>query len=388
MRDIFSERTGWNRTSNHFTLLVQKLKKDGQRVIDLTVSNPTCCGFKYLKEDLLSPLSQPDALTYEPHPKGSLSARRAISEYYQIKGMDIDPEQIFLTASTSEAYSLIFRLLCNPGESILAPAPGYPLFDFLAQIQDVEVLRYPLFWKEKWMFPQTFAENLINSKNPKAVLVVNPNNPTGHYSDQAEIDFLAKLIHKDCAIISDEVFFDFKNTDRSFRIKSFADEKRALTFTLNGISKILGLPQMKCSWIVVSGPPELVKEAMGRLEILCDTFLSVNAPVQHALPQWLSRISVIQHEIQERIHQNEKFLHQKISNHPFLTPLPREGGWYFVLKLNEKDEEKWVIKLLEEEKVCVHPGYLYDFEFQAFVLSLIVPVEEFQEGVEKLIRLK
>ena len=384
----FSNRTSWPSESNPLTRLAAQLREEKVPVLDLTLSNPTRCRFDYLKTDLLKNFLAPENLFYDPDAYGLLPAREAVCRYYAAKGIPVKPAQVLMTASTSEAYSFLFRLLFEPGDLLLAPQPSYPLLDFLASLNDVRVERYLLDPEQAWKLqPKSYYE--LGNAEPKAFLVVNPNNPTGNYLHEpelAEINLFCKP--RRTAIISDEVFFDYPLTGaNTAKPVSTAANNSQLTFTLSGISKILGLPQMKLSWIIVSGPENETAEAMKRLEIISDTYLSVSTPVQRALPQWLGMQETIQKEIRARLEQNHQFLKNKFSGarHP-VHLFPAEGGWHAVLRPpSERTDEDWACLLLKNDRVLTHPGYLFDFQEGSYlVLSLLVPHEDFRAGIEKI----
>lgn len=367
---FFSRRTDWPEGQNRLALLAESFREEGRSFIDLTQSNPTVCGFPSLNAEWLEPFSNPNNLTYEPDPKGLLAARQAVSRYYLFKNIRVSPERIVLTSSTSEAYAFLFKLLLNPGEKIAVPAPSYPLLDSLAALSDVGIVRWRDF-KILEVFERT-----------KALCVVNPNNPAGNFVHQDEKDFLNRYAAKHhAALISDEVFLDFPHTDKA-ETQSFAGNSEVLTFTLSGISKILALPQMKLSWIVVSGPEREAREALRRLEIIADTYLSVNTPSQIALADWLERRGEIQEEILARVRHNKAFLTQNLKDQA--SVLNAEGGWQAVVRV-ESDDESLALEFLEKSEVLTHPGYLYDFEAgDHLVLSLLPEPQKFEEGVRRL----
>ncbi len=385
---MFSNRTNWNFLENKLTLLLKSLKRERVSILDLTESNPTHCHFKYLDANLLSPLSSSANLAYEPSPNGKQEARQAIQKYYAEKGIQIDEAQIFLTASTSEAYSHLFRLLTNAGEKILIPKPSYPLFHFIADLNDTQLDHYSLnYQNNRW---QVDSDQLLGSVTSvhKAMIAVHPNNPTGSFLKTGEAKKLIKLAsEKSLAIISDEVFSDYGFAEDPERWKSFADTKEVLSFTLGGISKCLGLPQMKISWIIVNGPKGLMNHAMERLEMILDTYLSVGTPSQAAIPYWFSQRNKIQSEIRERIVKNYASL-EKIFLNSGVSCLKIEGGWYGILKLPDfKTEEEIVLELLEKDHVLVHPGYFFDCEEGIYlVLSLLPESNSFQEGCERILQ--
>src|SRR5256712_159443 len=299
---MFAQRTNWNLTPNRLSQALAAHRAAGKPLLDLTVSNPTECGFTYDGPGILEALSNPAALAYEPNPKGLESARRAVAAYYAAREDDVSPEDIFLTTSTSEAYSYIFRTLCDPGDELLIPSPSYPLFDFLADIQDVSMVRYPLLYDHGWQIDFHALEQAITSRT-RGVIVVNPNNPTGHFAKRAEIAKLNFICSaRGIAIIADEVFLDFVLEGE--RPTSFAANRAAPTFTLSGISKVSGLPQMKAGWLIASGPREWKREVLARLEVIADTYLSLNAQVQLAMPKFLEVRHAFQEQVIDRVRRN------------------------------------------------------------------------------------
>ena len=378
----FSKRTNWNTNLNPLSQKAEELRSHPE-FINLTVSNPTECGFAYLKPELLTPLTNVSGLKYTPDPRGLLTAREAVARYYAAKGILLHPDQIFLTASTSEAYSFVFKILAERGERVLGPAPGYPLMDYLAEINDVVLDRYPLIYKNGWQIDlETFQQLQLS----KAILTVHPSNPAGHYVSESEQAFLSSWASRhQAALISDEVFFDFSH-DETPPAPSFAAQNEALTFTLSGISKILGLPQMKLSWIIVTGPEELRRDALKRLEIVADTYLSASTPIQYALPLWLNHAPIIQNEIRQRLNANRSFLEQTFFDSK-IEVLKSSGGWTSILRMPvEQTDEEWALQLLSQQKILLHPGYLFDIQddMTALIVSLITPEAQFQEGIKRL----
>jgi len=378
----FSKRTNWNTELNRLSQKAEELRSHPD-FINLTVSNPTECGFDYLKPELLTPLTDSGGLKYIPDPRGLLTAREAVARYYAAKGILLHPDQIFLTASTSEAYSFVFKILAEHGERVSGPAPGYPLMDYLAEINDVVLDRYPLIYKDGW---QMALENFQQFKTSKAILTVHPSNPAGHYVSESEQVFLSGWASRhQTALISDEVFFDFSQ-DELPPAPSFAAQNDALTFTLSGISKVLGLPQMKLSWIVVTGPEALRIDALKRLEIVADTYLSASTPIQLALPVWMNSLPAIQREIRQRMNANRSFLEQTFLDSK-IRVLKSLGGWSSILRMPaEQTDEEWALQLLDQQKILLHPGYLFDIPdgMNALVISLITPEVQFQQGLKRL----
>ena len=379
----FSKRTNWSTQLNPLAQKTEELRQDPD-FLNLTVSNPTECGFSYLQPSLLQPLLDPANLCYTPDPRGLLSARKAVVNYYRAKGIFLSVDQILITASTSEAYSFIFKILAGHGDTLIGPAPGYPLMDYLAEINDVSLHRYNLHYQKGWAID---PKELRCLPKAKAALVVHPSNPAGNYVQPHEQDALAAWAGKhQSALISDEVFYDFHFGAKP-SAPSFAAQNDVLTFTLSGISKILGLPQMKLSWIVITGPEAQRIEAMHRLEIVADTYLSASTVIQNALPQWLDAAPAIQAEIHQRIRTNRTFLQKSFENHPAVEVLEADGGWTSILKVpGIQTDEEWALLILEKSKVLLHPGYLFDLSenMTALVLSLIVPEKAFREGLARL----
>ena len=384
---MFADRTNWNLAPNRLSQTLERLRAEGQHVLDLTASNPTTCGFDYDAEAVLAGLSNSKALLYEPNPRGLETARRAVSAYYAAHGDTVAIQDILLTASTSEAYSYIFGALCNPGDEVLIPAPSYPLFSFLADIQDVKLLRYPLIYDHGWQIDFHALQQAITPQT-RGVIVVNPNNPTGHFVSQQDAAKLNEICRDhEMAILADEVFLDFSL--RETKPTSLAANLGALTFTMSGLSKISGLPQMKLAWVVTSGPQDLKCQALARLELIADTYLSVSAPVQLATQAFLELRHAFQKELMSRVQQNLLELDRQLAAHSSCARLLMEGGWYAVLRVPAtRSDEDLAIELLQTKRVYVHPGHFYDFSGDGFlVLSLIARTEEFAEGIRRLVSL-
>jgi aspartate/methionine/tyrosine aminotransferase len=382
---MFAKRTQWNMTPNRLSEALTTHRAAGKPLIDLTVSNPTECGLVYDTEAILDALRNPDALKYEPNARGMESARRAVFEYYAERGAKVGVEDILLTTSTSEAYSYIFRTLCDLGDEILIPSPSYPLFDFLADIQDVKLVRYPLLYDHGWLIDFHALEQAITPRT-SGVIVVHPNNPTGHFVKPAEMAKLNAICSaRELAIITDEVFLDFA-LDTITRPLSFAANPAALTFTLSGLSKISGLPQMKAAWLVVGGPEEMKRESLARLEIIADTYLSMSTPVQLAMPAFLEQRRGFQMQLLARVRRNLAELDRLLADHETCRRLELEGGWNAVLRVPAtRSDEDLAIELLEAKGVHLHPGHFYDFPSKGYlVISLIVPEAQFSRGVGEL----
>jgi alanine-synthesizing transaminase len=382
---MFATRTNWNLSPNRLSEALARHRAVGKPLLDLTGSNPTECGFVYDQSGILGALGNPAALTYEPSAHGLASARKAVAKYYAEYATDVGIDDIFPTISTSEAYSYVFRLLCNPGDEILIPAPSYPLFDFLADIQDVKLVRYPLVYDHGWQIDfHTLEQNI--TPRVRGIIIVNPNNPTGDFVKPAEIEKLnAICAARTLALIADEVFLDFSLAAE--RPPSVAGNRGALTFTMSGLSKICGLPQMKAAWLVVSGPQEARRGALARLEVIADTYLSISAPVQLAMPSFLSQRRSFQGQLMARVRRNLADLDRQLALQKVCSRLEVEGGWYGVLRVPAiRSDEDLALSLLNEKGVYVHPGHFYDFASQGFlVVSLISLETEFSEGLARLL---
>ncbi len=393
---MFSSRTTWSLIANRLSAQVEDCRRRGQSFLDLTESNPTRCGFSYDRQSILSALADPRSLTYSPDPRGLLSARQAVADYYAERGDKVDPDQILLTTSTSEAYSYVFRLLADSGENILVPRPSYPLFDFLARLDDLELVHYPLEYDDKWRMDLDAVREGLGPRT-RAVLVVNPNNPTGSFVGEDELRFLADCAKRHrLALIADEVFVDYGFAPEgpeapenacSKRLTSHEASSEVLTFTLSGLSKISGLPQMKLAWVVVKGPDGQLKEALARLEVIADTYLSVSTPLQHALPGLLETRHTLQPQIRERVQRNLHWLDAHLAPSSPVSRLKTQGGWYVILKLpSTRSDEDWALELLREDGVLVHPGHFYDFPSDAHLaLSLLPEPKIFAEGVGRIL---
>ena len=384
---MFSRRTGWSLTPNRLSELLCDRRARGLPIIDLTESNPTHCGLTADPDSILAPLTDRRALRYEPDPHGLRPAREAVTKYYAERDVELSPDQIFLTTSTSEAYSFVFRLLADPGDNVLVPQPSYPLFEFLAGLNDIEARPYPLLYDDGW---QVDLEGLTSSfdARTRAVLLVHPNNPTGSYVRQAELTRLIELCRSaQAALIADEVFVDYAFAEDPSRVATHAQVSGVLTFTLSGLSKIVALPQMKLAWIVVSGPPNLRTEAQARLEIVADTYLSVSAPVALAAERWLGCRQAVQSRILDRVQTNLEKLDELLSPATPVTRLLVEGGWYAILRVPAtRSDEDWAAVLVSEEGILVHPGHFYDFRSDGFlVLSLLPEPGVFEPAARKIV---
>jgi alanine-synthesizing transaminase len=386
---MFSQRTNWRLNPNALTRAIEEVRVSGQRILDLTVSNPTGAGVRPDPETVLAALANPEAMHYDPQPRGLLEARQAVCRYYRESHevFDLDPERLILTTSTSEAYSYVFRLLCNPGDEILVPKPSYPLFEFLADLADVKLVPYPLIYDHGWQIDFDSLYRAATARS-RAVILVHPNNPTGSYVSAAETSALNAFCRDyNLALIVDEVFLDYAH-DGTLR-RSFVTNSDSLTFTLSGVSKISALPQMKVAWVYTSGPEETVAQAGARLEIIADTFLSMNVPVQLAAPVLLDQRKQIQPILLDRLRVNLDELDRQLARHPSCAKLQVEGGWYVVLRVPAiESDEDLAIRLLRQAGVSVHPGHFYDFPNEGYlVVSLITEPAVFREGIARLLQL-
>jgi len=377
----FSKRTNWN-TEESVLARAHRLRMEaGLPIADLTASNPTRCGFHYPQE-LLEVLKDERALDYDPQPRGLRRAREAVCRYYAEKGIAVGPDDVVLTTSTSEAYSYLFRLLCDPGSEIVVPQPGYPLFDFLASLDDVRLKFAPLVYDHGWQIdPEGFRRAI--TPHTRAIVLVHPNNPTGHFTKHWEAEELARMCREhELALIVDEVFLDyaFEGEPASFAARLEGVE----VYVVSGLSKIAGLPQMKAAWIVAKGPGAGL--ALERLEVIADTFLSMNAPVQHAMPSWIEGRHGIQRQIMSRVKANLAELDRQLQRHSAVSRLAVEGGWYAVLRVPALERDEQTVLALLERGVWVHPGYFFGMEETGWlVVSLLGSEEEFGVGVTGII---
>jgi alanine-synthesizing transaminase len=384
---MFAKRTNWNLETNRLSAALAEHRAAGKPLIDMTVSNPTECGFQYDEDAILSALRNPAAMKYEPNPRGLAVARSAVGRYYAERGAVVSDEDVFLTTSTSEAYSYVFRTLCNPGDEILIPEPSYPLFEFLADIQDVRLVRYPLVYDYGWQVDFHTLKQAITPRT-RGVIVVHPNNPTGNFAKPEEVRKLNEICAgRQMAIIADEVFFDFALGDE--RHETFAANPAVLTFTMSGLSKICGLPQMKAAWLMVSGPEPWRAQALARIEVIADTYLSMNAPIQWAMPTLLGEQAVFRMQLKARVRENLAELDKQLAGQKSCSRLEVEGGWNAVIRVPAtRMDEELALELLAVKGVYVHPGHFYDFQDDGFVVvSLISPEMNFSKGLMELLSL-
>jgi len=384
---MFSSRTNWQLSPNRFTQALEEARLAGKKILDLSASNPTRVGLHYDEATILGALASPKSIDYDPQSKGLHAAREAVANYYHDDHDvgDLDPEHLVLTSSTSEGYSYVFGLLCNSGDELLVPKPSYPLFDFLADLEDVKLVPYPLIYDHGWQMDFPSMERAVTPRT-RGIVIVHPNNPTGSYVQVHEFELLnAFCRERGLALIVDEVFLDYAHDGN--KRSTFAANKDVLTFTLSGLSKISALPQMKVAWVAASGPDDQVDAAMSRLEVIADTYLSMNAPMQWAMPILLQQRQSIQKQLLDRVLANLAELDRHIAMQKTCQRLQVEGGWYAVLRVPvTRSDEDWAIELLKEKSVLVHPGHFYDFPGDGhLVSSLITPRAEFAEGIQRVV---
>jgi len=383
---MFSSRTLWDRAPNRLASLLAERRRLGRPVLDLTLSNPTQAGLAAPPE-ALALLGDPRGAAYEPDPRGLASAREAVSADFARRGHAVGADRIVLCASSSEAYGWLFKLLCDPGDSVLVPRPSYPLFEFLAGLESVALRPYGLAYDGAWHVDLASLEEAVRPRT-RAVVVVNPNNPTGSSLSRAEADRVLMLCERrGLCLVSDEVFADYELDPDPGRVRSLADDGPALSFSLGGLSKSCGLPQLKLGWIAVGGPAPERDEALSRLEIVADTYLSVGTPVQRAAPELLARLPRLQAPILERVRRNRAALLRAVAPPCPATLLHATGGWSAVLQVPATvPEEERVLRLLERDGVLVHPGFFFDFASEAFlVVSLLPEPEAFDRGIERIL---
>lgn len=369
---MFSSRLPATLTTNAFSAAIAELRAQGVALLDLTVTNPTTVGLPY-RAHALGSLADSRSLSYEPSAFGMPSARQAVADEMSTSDVRVDPDRVVLTSSTSEAYSLLFKLLCDPGDQVLTPEPSYPLFTLLTQLDAVEARPYQLVNHGVWSLDR---DSLVQAWTPrtKAILVVSPNNPTGSMLRQADREWLVAFAReRDLALVSDEVFSGYTIDPRP-DASSLLGEDRVLTFTLGGLSKSAALPQVKLGWMVVSGPASDVTDALQRLEIICDTYLSVSTPVQVAAPDLIAAGASVRQQINTRLLTNYQSLLALAAAHPAVRVLPPEGGWCAAMQVpSTVGEEALVLRILQESHVVVHPGYFFDFHAGAHLVVSLLP---------------
>jgi aspartate/methionine/tyrosine aminotransferase len=379
---MFSSRSAFDLSPNPLSRALARAREAGRPILDLTESNPTRASLPYPELEIGTALADPLSLKYEPAPFGLPTAREAVARELS-RDLPVDPGRVVLTASTSEAYAFLFKLLCEPGDDVLVPRPSYPLFEHLAQLEAVRAVPYRLAYDGSWHVDVASVQASVTGRT-RAIVVVSPNNPTGSYLKAAELDALAALGHP---IVSDEVFADYPLRDDATRARSALDARDAsLVFALGGLSKLAALPQMKVAWIALGGREAHVRAALDRLEVIADAFLSVGTPVQRALPSLLASRGAVHAAIRERARSNLAALRDAVARSA-VSVLDVEGGWYATLRLpRTRTEQEWVLGFLEDDGVYVHPGHFFDFEDEAFaVLSLLTPETVLREGVRRLV---
>jgi aspartate/methionine/tyrosine aminotransferase len=380
---VLSYRSLFDLSPNAIARALAKAREAGRPILDLTESNPTHAGLPYAGQVILQAMVQPPALSYEPSPFGLPLAREAVAKQMAAGGVAIDPGRVVLTASTSEAYAFLFKLLCDPGDEVLVPRPSYPLFDHLAQLEAVRSIPYRLAYDGAWHIDLPSLRSALSART-RAIIVVNPNNPTGSYVKREELEVLGSL---GLPIVSDEVFASYPLRDDPSRVGSALKAEGApLVFALGGLSKLSALPQMKVAWMAVGGTNAQVQQALGRLEVIADAFLSVATPMQRALPGFLASRGVVRKALDERLRNNCRVL-REMAVGSSASLLDVEGGWYATLRLpRTRSEQEWVLRFLEEDGVYVHPGHFFDFEGEAYVIvSLLAPEAILAEGVGRII---
>lgn len=384
----FSRRFPPNLAENRLAVTIAEMRRRGQAFLDLTESNPTRAGFEY-PDTLLTALGHSRGLAYRPDPRGAIEARTAVSGALAGDAATApDPQSLVLTVSTSEAYSLLFKLLCDPGDEVLIPQPSYPLFEHLTRLESVVAVPYRLEYHGRWSIDQASVERALSART-RAVLLVSPNNPTGSFVTEAELAHLADVcVRRDMAVISDEVFADYPLSDLAgVKPAALAARTDVLGFTLGGLSKSVGLPQVKLAWTAVTGPVDAVDAALARLELMCDTYLSVSTPVQLAAGELLERGARVRGQIQARIQRNYAACAALVARRPECSVLHADGGWSAVIRVPRLvPEEELVLSLLMQAGVLVHPGYFFDFASESYVIvSLLVQEAIFAEGVRRVL---
>lgn len=378
---MFSRRTAHERTHNRLAVGLERARKSGEPLLDLTLSNPTVAGIPYAPEVLRAVLDAPHVDRYEPHPFGLEVARSAVSELWRSRGLGVPAERVALTASTSEAYAFAFKLLCDPGDDVLVPAPSYPLFEHLATLEGVRLVPYRLGYDGAW-FVDTAAVAASATDRTRAVITVSPNNPTGSYLKKDELGRLGAL---GLPLISDEVFGEYPLFDDARRARSALETDEVFVIALDGLSKLAALPHWKLAWMSFGGPRAQVDEALARLELVLDTFLSPSTPVQRALPELIRTREVAAGAIRARLRRNLDALRQACEGSA-LTVLHVEGGWYAALRLPATHtDEEYALAFLERG-VIVQPGYFFEFGNEPHVVvSLLTPETTLAAGAARIV---
>ena len=387
VRRSFSSRVPSDRGSNRLTRAVADARASGRVLVDLTQSNPTRAGFDY-PDYLLSALADVRGLKYEPAPFGLVAARQAVARDYARRGQSVSPERIALTASTSEAYSLLFKLLADAGDEVLAPRPSYPLFDHLARLDAVTLRPYDLEYHDGWSIDIGSVERGMSDRT-RALLLVSPNNPTGSFVSRQELKRLETMCaDRGVAIVADEVFADYQvRPGACVDAGRVLDMDTGLAFSLGGLSKSVGLPQVKLGWIAAAGSSDLIAEALDRLELICDTYLSVSTPIQAAAAELLSRGASVRAQIQSRIAANYRTLSEQLEAAPSCTLLVADGGWSAIVRVPSTGSEEDLTVDLVGKGVLVHPGLFFDFPHESYLVVSLLPAEdEFADGVSRVLR--
>jgi alanine-synthesizing transaminase len=382
---MFSTRLPANLDPNPLARAVSQLRAQGVPLLDLTSSNPTTAGFTY-PEDLLECFEDPRSLVYDPRPLGQPAAREAVAADYARRGIAVAAGRVVVTSSSSESYALLFKLLCDPGDSVLVPVPSYPLVEHLAALEGIAIRPYRLEFHGRWTLHVDDLTRAIDART-RAVLVVSPNNPTGSILTRAEsCELHAFCAAHDLALIGDEVFCDYPLEPGPHAGRSVLEAREALAISLGGLSKSIGLPQLKLGWMAISGPDALVGPALQRLEIIADTYLSVATPVQVAAARLLEHGAVVRRQIADRVLLNYRVLRTLASEHPAWRVLPAEGGWSAVVQAPAiASDDARAVTLVRERGVLVHPGYYFDFDRDGFfVVSLLVRPDEFRAGASRM----
>lgn len=385
-----SGRAPWEATENRLAITRRRLAGDGVPILDLTVSNPTAVGLDLPLDALADALRAGASAPYAPHPFGLPAAREALAVALSTPGDRVDPSDLVLTASTSEAYAMLFKVLCDPGEQILTHSPTYPLLDHLAMLESVELRHFPLEFEAGSRRPWTIgADRLQAAITPatRGIVAIHPNNPTGHFLSVEEHDLLADVARGGVALISDEVFGDYALRPPVSRAGVLAAREDIVAISLGGLSKSAGLPHWKLGWMRVGGPPAARRRLLAAIELVADAWLSVAAPVQAALPSILALAPGIRKTILDRLVRNLSSLEATVVRHPEIEVLPVEGGWSAVIRTPRlSDDETLAVELLEREHVAVHPGYFFDFQHEGFiVISLLPEPGVFDEATQRLV---
>jgi aspartate/methionine/tyrosine aminotransferase len=398
---VFSTRLPWSTPETALAALARGRAARGE-LIDLTESNPTTVGLPYPAAGIRDALARAESARYAPAALGLPAARAAVAAEYARAGVRIDPARVVITASSSESYAHLFKLLADPGDAVLVPAPSYPLFEYLAPLEGVAVVPYRLAFDGVWHLDfeaveSALAEARRRAGRPRAIVVVSPNNPTGSFLKRDELARLVDLAARtDLAVISDEVFAAYPFAPDATRVEIVAADAAAADlaggarvplYSLGGLSKSCGLPQLKLGWIVAGGAE--VEASLAALELVADTYLSVGTPVQAALGDLFRLGAGIRGAIAARVAENRARLAAALPPGSPCSILPAEAGWSAILRLPAtRTDEAWAAALVEREGVLVHPGYLFGFGPGAYlVVSLLPPADAFGAAIGRLFAL-